>query len=276
MSNPSINKRDFVAKYGTWAVINGASDGTGAEYAKQLAELGMNIVLVARRQELLAQLSTELEATYGVQVRIACIDLSAASAFRQIKKATCDLDVGLFISNAGSAASHADFFEAPFGVWQQLINKNILVVAECVHWFGALFKRRGRGGIILMSSGSALGGQAGYPVYAGTKAFDLVFAESLWEDLAPHGVDLLSAVCATIDTPTFRRHVKPGVKFPNVFSAEEVVSTLLAKLPDGPMHIFGDCPTGTPARELQQRRIDRLKAIRELMKLLLPGHKLEE
>src|SRR5277367_1740824 len=98
----AIDKVHFKAKYGPWAVISGASDGTGAAYARQLAALGLNLVLIARRIESLATLAREIKTTHGVQTRVASIDLFQPDAGSQVVAAAQGLEIGLYVSNAGA------------------------------------------------------------------------------------------------------------------------------------------------------------------------------
>ena len=79
------------------------------------------------------------------------------------------------------------------------------------HGFGAEMARRGRGGLILIASGTALQGSPRYANYAATKAFNLVLGESLWYEFREHGVDVLSFVPGPTNTPGLRRSVK-GLK----------------------------------------------------------------
>jgi short-subunit dehydrogenase len=66
----------FLEKYGTWAIVTGASSGIGVEYAKQIAEKGLNVILVARRKQMLEALATEIQEKYGVQTKVVECDLS--------------------------------------------------------------------------------------------------------------------------------------------------------------------------------------------------------
>ena len=91
----------FLQKYGPWAIITGASSGIGEEYAKQLAPLGFNLILVARRAERLALLAKKLEADYNINCQFIECDLSADGFENTIISATKDLDVRLLINNAG-------------------------------------------------------------------------------------------------------------------------------------------------------------------------------
>src|SRR5260370_25018346 len=170
----------FRAKYGPWAVISGASDGTGAAYARELAAKGLNLVLIARRLQPLQTLATDLERAFGVQTRTASIDLYQPGAGARVLAAADGLEVGLYVSNAGADTNGVMFLDAPLDAWRSLINRNVNVVVEAVYGFAGPMRARGRGGLILMSSATALGGQAGVAIYSSTKAFDLNFAESLW------------------------------------------------------------------------------------------------
>ncbi|WP_255630248.1 SDR family NAD(P)-dependent oxidoreductase [Jidongwangia harbinensis] len=88
-------------RFGPWAVVTGATAGIGREFARQLAANGLNLVLVARRTELLTVLGGELERQYRVQCRSIASDLADPAEPHRLAEATSDLDVGLLVSNAG-------------------------------------------------------------------------------------------------------------------------------------------------------------------------------
>ena len=95
----SINAHQF----GPWAVVTGASSGIGREFAHQLADAGINVVLVARRLAVLQDLGAALARRYGVDYRAVGVDLSDPGMLAPIAEATNDIDVGLLVSNAGAA-----------------------------------------------------------------------------------------------------------------------------------------------------------------------------
>src|SRR5579862_2251318 len=95
------DRMNFFDRYGPWAVIAGASEGTGRAYARQLAAQGVNCILVARRAGPLTALADELRAANRVQCVTAAIDLAAPDATASIIAAVGQREVGLFISNAG-------------------------------------------------------------------------------------------------------------------------------------------------------------------------------
>ena len=102
---------DFRAKYGPWAVVAGASQGLGEEYARQLAARGLHVVMVARRAKLTTEIAQELAATYGVQTRVIPLDLAQADAAEVVERETADLEVGLLVYNAALSVI-GRFFDA--------------------------------------------------------------------------------------------------------------------------------------------------------------------
>ena len=268
MSN-NIKKNDYQHKYGPWVVICGASDGTGASFAHQLAALGLNLVLVARRLGPLQELAAELEQEHGIKTRAASVDLYGANAAQQVLDLAEDLDVGLLVSNAGADTNNGvSFLDAPLDAWRQLITRNVLSVTELVYGFAGPMRERGRGGIILMSSGTALGGQTGVAVYSGTKAYDLNLAESLWCELAPFNIDVLSGVCPGMNTPSLQKVLAVhDLTVPGLFEPDDVARTLIEKLPQGPIHIFPFGPEAEKTAEIEQQRRDRIETMSEAAKM---------
>ena len=94
------NKSAFCAGYGEWAIVAGASEGLGAEYAKQLASRGLNLILIARRAELLQTLATKLSDQYHVEIRTIALDLSLPDTAGQIFETADGLEIGLLVYNA--------------------------------------------------------------------------------------------------------------------------------------------------------------------------------
>jgi short-subunit dehydrogenase len=84
---------EFKERYGPWALVAGASDGVGAAYARAMAERGLDVVLLARRQALLDEVAAGIRAETGVQTRAVAIDLSSRDAMSRIVEATDGLEI---------------------------------------------------------------------------------------------------------------------------------------------------------------------------------------
>jgi len=176
-------------KYGPWAVLTGASSGIGRDFALQLAQAGLNVVLIARRKELLEQLSSDISRNYQVETRVIDTDLCNAGAFAKIDSMTEDLDIGLLISNAGAGFPGA-FLKDTLQSRTSVVQLNVLATVQLTYLFGKKMMQRASGGILLVSSVGALLAGPWLANYTATKAFILSFGESLNIELENEGVDV--------------------------------------------------------------------------------------
>src|SRR5262245_40957167 len=243
---------DFVQSYGAWAIVAGASDGTGAAFAEELASRGLNIVLVARRQRLLEDLAGQLP----TDARVVVMDLSTAGAAAQLAAATADLDIGMLVYNAGADTDTVPFLDHSIDDLHALLRRNCATVMELCHAVGARLVARGRGGVILVSSGAAWVGGANLAAYGATKAFNLVLAEALWAEWGPQGVDVLALVLGATDTPSIRRVLaQRGGAFPHMAQPLDVVREALDHMNDGPTWAIGmPDPGSSPFGALPRRQ----------------------
>jgi short-subunit dehydrogenase len=231
---------DFAGKYGPWAVIAGASEGTGSAFAHRLAEAGIKMILVARREAPLLALADAIRARGGECVT-ASVDLSAPDAADRIVAAAGDREVGLLITNAGADANGSMFLDKDLAAWDALVTMNVNTTMRLAHHFGRAMKARRRGGMILVGSGAAYGGLSGISAYCASKAFVLAFAEGLWAELRHDGVDVLNLVLGRTDTPAHRKILEEsGQAIPtDMATPEEVAEVGLAQLPHGPLYNWG-------------------------------------
>jgi len=247
-----------LAKYGPWAVIAGASEGTGQAFARRLAADGIHCVLIARREAPLTALADELRAKHGVECVTASIDLAKADAFDRIVEAVGDRPVGLFIANAGGDPHGTEFLDQPVESWLDLVTRNVTTTVHCCHHFGGRMRERGAGGLLLVGSGACYGGANNMAVYSGSKAFDMCLAEGLWAELRSHGVDVLYLSLGRTDTPELRRFLsEKGLPVPSDLATPEAVAELgLERLPHGPIQNFGqaDDDVGRLPQSAAQRR----------------------
>jgi uncharacterized protein len=232
---------NFAERYGPWAVVAGASEGTGRAFARKLAARGVPSILIARREAPLLAVAEEIRKESDIVCVAAAIDLSAADAIDSIIAAVDQREVGLFIGNAGADTNGAPFLDCEVEAWEQLVQRNVLTTMRCCHHFGSAMRGRQRGGLLLVNSGACYGGLPSLAIYAASKAFSLVLGESLWSELRPFGIDVLNLVLGRTDTPALRALLsEKGLPIPpDLASPEDVAEVGLANLPHGPIHNWG-------------------------------------
>jgi uncharacterized protein len=231
---------DFRARYGPWAVVAGGSLGMGAEYSRQLAAKGLSVVLVAEEAAPLEALAAGLATEHGVETRALLADLAAPEGLARIEAVTAEFDVGLLVYNAAHSVV-GRFLDVPLAEKLRMLDVNCRGPLVLADHFGRRFVRRGRGGIILVSSLSGFQGHAMVGTYAATKGFDLVLGEALWDELRADGVDVLAFCPGATRTPAFLA-TKPrptGVLSAPLMDPADTVAEALAALPHGPTAIAG-------------------------------------
>jgi hypothetical protein len=231
---------DFRSRYGPWAVVAGGSLGMGAAYSRQLATKGLNVVLVSEAPHPLEELAQTLAAEHGVQTRAVLADLATPNNLEQLVSATGELDVGLLVYNAAHSVV-GRFRDVALADKLRMLDVNCRGALVLCHHYGERLAARGRGGIILMSSLAAFQGHAMVATYAATKAFDLVLAEALWDELRDHGVDVLAFCPGATRTPGYLgSNPRPaGWLSAPVMEPEAVVAEALAALGTGPTAVAG-------------------------------------
>src|SRR5437588_552822 len=176
-----ISDQDFLVRYGPGAVVAGGSVGMGAGYSRQLARRGLNVVLVAEAPEPLQPLAAALAREHGVETRAIVLDLAAANPLAVLDPETHDLEIGLVVYNAAHSIV-GRFLDVALADKLKMLEVNCRGPVLLAHHFGTRMAKRRRGGIILVSSLAGFQGQAMVGTYAATKAFDLVLAETLWDE----------------------------------------------------------------------------------------------
>jgi len=231
---------DFRSKYGPWAVVAGASDGIGAAFARQLAARGLNLVLVARRGERLAELGARLTTDYRIQIRNLVVDLAYDGGPVVVAEQTGDLEIGLLVFNAAFSLI-GSFFEQSLEAHYREVALNCRAPMTMAYLFGKRMLARGRGGILLMSSLSAFQGTPLVSNYAATKAYNLSLAEGLWDELRARGIDVLACCAGATETPAFLATKPRSPRFISVpvMKPDEVAREALAALGRKPSLITG-------------------------------------
>ncbi len=216
----------FGDRYGPWAVVTGASDGIGREIARDLAFRGLNLVLVARRAEVLREVCVELARTQGIECFSVAADLTTVEGCAAVRTATDSLEVGLLVAAAGFGTS-GEFVDSPLHAEREMLAVNCAAVLELVGHFAPPMKGRGRGGIVLLSSVLAFQGVPRLAHYAATKAWVQTLAEGLRAELGTAGVDVLASAPGPVDTGfAARADLKMGTALTPEVVARETVAAL--------------------------------------------------
>jgi short-subunit dehydrogenase len=261
------NRRVSYANYGPWALIAGGSEGVGAEFARLLAEAGVNLVLVARKPEPLAATAARCRGS-GVEVRAVCVDLTDPTAIEAITTTTDGLEVGLLIYNAGANTSSQEFLDASAAEVARVIDLNVNAMLALVAHYGSAMRHRQRGGILLVGSMAGYLGAARHTVYGGVKAFGRIFAEGLWLELREHNVDVLHLVLGVTRTPAMQR-VGLNFDIPGLRVADpaDVAQEGLDNLAHGPVYVAGGNAEDVARRNAPDRAAAVLGAHRFLQRL---------
>jgi short-subunit dehydrogenase len=223
-------------RYGPWALVAGASTGLGEAFARRLAREGFNLVLLARRRDALTALASELQRAHGTDVRIDSGDLGRSDLAAWTERLTADIEVGLLVYNAAHSV-RGPFIEKPLADHLLVVDVNVRGPLILSHLLGGAMARRGRGGIVLMTS---IAGSQGGPLlasYAASKAFNLILAESLWAELRIRGVDVVACRAGATRTAGYLAS-KPKASVP-LMEPEPVVQAALKSLGRGPSVVPG-------------------------------------
>jgi len=228
----------FSTRYGPWALITGASRGLGAEFARQCAERGLNTILVATNADLLKAQADAIKKDYGVEVKTIVLDLSREDILQEITPITDSLEIGLLVNNAGLSKVRP-FLDDTLDQLVKQLHVNARAGLILAYHFGRKMAERRRGGIIFLSSGSAMHGTAYCANYAGTKAYNLIIAETLWYELGRYGVDVLGFMAGSTKTPGWDASEPKTGRFMKVMDVKSTVAEALKALGKRPSLIAG-------------------------------------
>lgn len=224
---------------GRWALVTGASAGIGAALASELASIGAHLVLTARRKDRLEELSRTLRQTHGIRTEVFPADLADPGAPEQIRAFTQQkgLPVELLMNNAGFG-KHGELTQVATSRLLEMVQVNCSAVVHLTRLFLPDMIERRRGDILILSSTAAFQAVPYVSTYAATKAFDLLFAEGLAEEMKPLGI----RVCALCPGSTISEfHAVAGQEqytSKNPETAERVARTGLAALAAGKSYVI--------------------------------------
>jgi short-subunit dehydrogenase len=155
----------------SWVLVTGASSGFGEEFARQYAEQGHSLVLVARRLDRLQTLAESLHQRYRVDVVVEQVDLSDVEAAVQLHQRLRErgIAIDILINNAGHGLQ-GPFVDGKLDAALAMLQLDVVSLTAVTHIFAQDMKKRGRGKILLVSSLLAYQGVENFAVYAAAKA----------------------------------------------------------------------------------------------------------
>jgi len=232
------NRSGAEAWFGKWALVTGASAGIGVALAEELATEGTNLVLTARRKDRLDSLAQRLATTYKIQTEVFPANLADPAAPEHIFAFTHDkgIAIDLLINNAGFG-KYGEFHSVEKGRLLDMVQVNCSAVVHLTHVFAQGMVARRRGDILILASTASFQAVPYISTYAATKAFDLLFAEGLAEELKPYGIRVC-ALCPGSTESEF--HVVAGQdKFIHrAETAQKVARTGLRALAAGKSYVI--------------------------------------
>ena len=218
---------------GKWALITGASAGIGVALAEELASDATNLVLTARRKNRLEELARKLTAAHKVHTEVFPADLADSNAPENIFAFTKEkgIEIELLINNAGFG-QYSEFHSIEKQRLLDMVQVNCHAVVHLTRLYLPEMVARRRGDILILASTASFQAVPYISTYAATKAFDLLFAEGLAEEVKPYGIRVC-ALCPGSTESEF--HVVSGQeKFRRrTETAEKVAHTGLQALAAG-------------------------------------------
>ena len=224
--------------FGKWALVTGASAGIGLALAEELARGQTNLVLTARRKDRLDELALRLASTYRVQTEVFAADLADPSAPEKIFAFTHQkgIEIDLLVNNAGFGR-YGEFAGVEKQRLLDMVQVNCTAVVHLTHLYMQGMKARRRGDILILASTASFQAVPYISTYAATKAFDLLLAEGLAEELQPYGIHVC-ALCPGSTESEFHAVAQQEKFIHRMETAEKVAHTGLQALARGKSYVI--------------------------------------
>src|SRR5947199_562758 len=200
----------------SWVLITGASSGFGEEFARQYAEQGRSLVLVARRLDRLQKIADGLRQQFGIEVVVEQVDLSDVAAIVQLHQRLREREIAIdiLINNAGHGLQ-GPFIDSKLNAALAMLQLDVASLTAVTHVFAQDMRTRRRGKILLVASLLAYQGVENFAVYAAAKAYVLRLGEALHRELKRDGVTV-TALCPGMSETGFasaaQQKITPALK----------------------------------------------------------------
>jgi short-subunit dehydrogenase len=203
MHTSSSNKTTLAAGNSStsWVLITGASSGFGEEFARQYAEQGHALVLVARRLDRLQAIAEAIRQQHRVEVVVEQVDLSDVAAIVRLQERLRErgIAIDILINNAGHGLQ-GPFADAPLDAVLSMVQLDVASLTAVTHIFAQDMRKRRRGKILLVASMLAYQGVENFAVYSAAKAYVLRLGEALHRELKRDGITVTSLCPGMSDT----------------------------------------------------------------------------
>lgn len=213
--------------YGRWAVVTGCTRGIGYEYCNQLAEQGLNIILMARNEKVMREQATQIEQKYGVETCVVVADFNETheQMIQETLNCLADKDVGICVNNAGVMYEYPDeFYNVPTQLIEATVNVNIVWPVRLCHYLvKEKMLKKNKGLIVFMSSMAGKDLVPMLTLYGASKAFVSYISRGLKTELLGTGVytQVINPYYIATDMTKYNKHLNtPGLFNP---SAKEYV-----------------------------------------------------
>ncbi|KAH8240708.1 hypothetical protein KR026_004029 [Drosophila bipectinata] len=182
--------KTLIEKFGQWAVITGATDGIGKEYARELARQGLNVVLISRTKEKLIAVTNEIESEFKVKTKWIAVDFKQGrEIYDQIEKELAGIEVGILVNNVGMMYEHPETLDLVSEelLWD-LLTVNMGSVTMLTRKVLPQMIGRRQGAIVNLGSSSELQPLPNMTVYAASKKFITYFTKALQLEVQDHNI----------------------------------------------------------------------------------------
>ncbi|HPN37087.1 MAG TPA: SDR family NAD(P)-dependent oxidoreductase [Melioribacteraceae bacterium] len=218
-----------------WVIITGASSGIGKSFADKFANMGYNLILIARNIESLLQLKQKYLLN-NIKTEIIVQDLSKKEWIKQTEDLIKDKRIDYLINNAGFGLT-GEFISQNINTLEDMINVNCLTVVLLTKIVLPNMLKFGKGNIIIIGSLLSFVPSPYNTVYAATKSFDEMLACGLWYELKKYNINVISVNPGTTRT---NFHERAGLTMNKFYrNPEDVVNTALKYLGKKPTVIDG-------------------------------------
>jgi short-subunit dehydrogenase len=183
------------------SIVTGASSGIGAELARELARRGLGVTLVARREDALRDLASELTAAHGVRAEVVTADLADPKSRETIvtEVGARGLEIDVLVNNAGLSTT-GPVHEADVESELRMLHVDVEALVElCTRVLPGMVER-GRGAVLNVASTAAFQPMPGQAGYGGAKAYVLAYTQALSAELKGTGVTATALCPGPVDT----------------------------------------------------------------------------